>query len=103
MFEFNDWLTDELCNTAIKTLLAFTASDTLMQINKNKYEMLREGIPVTYKKPNGETEERKVRVFNFDQPEKNHFLAVKEMKIHGTFTDAAPTLSALSTEYRFCS
>lgn len=83
MFEFNDWLTDELCNTAIKTLLAFTASDTLMQINKNKYEMLREGIPVTYKKPNGETEERKVRVFNFDQPEKNHFLAVKEMKIHG--------------------
>lgn len=83
MFEFNDWLTDELCNTAIKTLLAFTASDTLMQINKNKYEMLREGIPVTYKKPNGETEDRKVRVFNFDQPEKNHFLAVKEMKIHG--------------------
>lgn len=83
LFEFNDWLTDELCNTAIKTLLAFTASDTLMQINKNKYEMLREGIPVTYKKPNGETEDRKVRIFNFDQPEKNYFLAVKEMKIHG--------------------
>lgn len=83
LFELNDWLTDELCNTAIKTLLAFTASDTLMQINQKGYEMLRDGISVTYKKPNGETENRKVCVFNFDQPEKNHFLAVKEMKIHG--------------------
>lgn len=83
MFDLNDWLTDELCDTAIKKLLSYTTSDTLMQINHKKYEMLRDGIPVSYKKPNGETEDRLVRVFNFEQPEQNHFLAVKEMKIHG--------------------
>lgn len=83
LFELNDWLTEDLCDTAIKNLLAYAASDTLVQVNQRKYAMLREGIPVPYKKPNGETEKRSVRVFNFDQPEKNHFLAVKEMKIHG--------------------
>lgn len=83
LIDLNDWLTDELCDTAVKTLLSFAASDSLMQINQRKYEMLRDGIPVSFKKPNGETEDRLLRVFNFDQPEENHFLAVKEMKIHG--------------------
>lgn len=83
LFELNDWLTEDLCDTAIKNLLSYTASDTLMQINQRKYEMLRDGISIPYKKPNGETEDRLVQVFNFNQPEKNHFLAVKEMKIHG--------------------
>lgn len=83
MFDLNDWLTNELCDTAIKNLLSYTTSDTLMQINHKKYEMLRGGIPVSYKKLNGENEDRLVRVFNFEQPEQNHFLAVKEMKIHG--------------------
>lgn len=83
MLDLNDWLTDELCDTAVKTLLSYAASDTLVQINQRKYEMLRDGIPVSYKKPTGETEERLVRIFNFSEPEKNHFLAVKEMKIHG--------------------
>lgn len=83
LFNLNDWLTDSLCEAAIKTLQAFTSADTLLQINHGKYGMLRGGIPVLYKKPDGDTEERLVRVFNFDEPEKNHFLAVKEMKIHG--------------------
>ena len=83
MLELNDWLTEELCDTAVKTLIAYTTADTLMQTNQKKYAMLRDGVPVAFKKPNGETDDRLVKVFNFDQPEQNHFLAVKEMKIHG--------------------
>ena len=83
MLTLNDWLTPELCETAIKTLLAYASSDSLLQINHRAYEMLRDGVPVAYKKPNGETEDRLVRVLNFDEPTQNRFLAVKEMKIHG--------------------
>ena len=68
---------------ALKVLGAFTSSATLMQINEEKYFMLRDGIPVLYKNADGSTELRLAKVFNFDKPEKNHFLAVKEMKIHG--------------------
>ena len=45
--------------------------------------MIRDGIPVTVKKPNGKTEEKKAIVIDFNDPDNNHFLAVKELKIHG--------------------
>lgn len=83
LFDNNDWMTDEYCTSAVKALCSYTASATLMQINEEKYNMLRDGIPVHFKKTDGTFEIRYAKVFNFDEPEKNHFLAVKEMKIHG--------------------
>ena len=83
LFDNNDWMTEEYANSAVKTLCAYTASATLMQINEEKYTLLRDGIPVQVKNDKGVMEERKAAVFNFAEPTKNHFLAVKEMKIHG--------------------
>ena len=83
LFDNNDWMTEEYADSAVKTLCAYTASATLMQINEEKYSMLRDGIPVQIKKADGTFEARNAAVFNFDDPEKNHFLAVKEMKIRG--------------------
>ena len=83
LFENNEWMTEEYASSAVKTLCAYTASATLMQINEEKYTLLRDGIPVQVKNDNGVIEERKAAVFNFAEPTKNHFLAVKEMKIHG--------------------
>lgn len=83
LFENNDWMTEEYCTAAIKSLCSYTASATLMQINEEKYGLLRDGIPVSVKKKDGTTDTVKAKVFNFEEPEKNHFLAVKEMKIHG--------------------
>ncbi len=54
-----------------------------LQINEEKYFMIRDGIPVTVKKPNGQTEEKKAIVIDFNNPDNNYFLAVKELKIHG--------------------
>ena len=83
LFDNNDWMTDEYADSAVKTLCAYTASASLMQINEEKYSMLRDGIPVQIKKPDGTFEARNAVVYNFAEPEKNHFLAVQEMKIHG--------------------
>ena len=46
LFENNDWMTEEYCTAAIKSLCSYTASATLMQINEEKYGLLRDGIPV---------------------------------------------------------
>ena len=83
LFDNNDWMTDEYADSAVKALCAYTASATLMQINEEKYSMLRDGIPVQVKKPDGTFESRNAAVFNFAEPTKNHFLAVQELKIHG--------------------
>ena len=81
--KLNPWITQpqlEEAETAMKSCLA-TAS--LLQINKEKYELIRNGIPVSVTLPDGRTEERRARVIDFDTPENNHFLAIKEMKIYG--------------------
>ena len=83
LFDNNDWMTEEYADSAVKTLCSYTASATLMQINEEKYSMLRDGIPVQVKKADSTFETRYAATFNFEEPEKNHFLAVKEMKIHG--------------------
>ena len=83
LFDNNEWMTEEYADSAVRTLCAYIASSTLMQINEEKYSMLRDGIPVQFKNDKGVYENRKAFVFNFKEPEKNHFLAVKEMKIHG--------------------
>ena len=61
---------------------------SLLQINEEKYAFIRDGIPVTVKKPDGQMEEKRAQVIDFQHAEdqsRNHFLAIKEMKIHGDF------------------
>ena len=54
-----------------------------MQINEEKYAYIKDGIPVTAKRADGTTEEKRAPVIDFKNPENNDFLAIKEMKIHG--------------------
>lgn len=83
LFALNDWMTEEYADAAVKVLCAYASSASLMQINEEKYFMLRDGIPVQVKKQDGTYETVYARVFDFAEPMNNHFLAVKEMKIHG--------------------
>ena len=83
VFKLNPWLTEPVYQDAVKKLEHHLASASLMQINEEKYGYLQDGIPVMVKKPNGKTEQERVQVFDFAQPENNHFLAIKELKIHG--------------------
>ena len=83
VFKLNPWLTESVYEDAVKKLEHHLNSASLMQINEEKYGYLRDGIPVMVKKPNGKTEQERVQVFDFVDPENNHFLAIKELKIHG--------------------
>lgn len=81
--KLNPWITDAQITEARQTLSSYLSSASLLQINEEKYFLIRDGIPVTVKKPNGKTEEKKAIVIDFNDPDNNHFLAVKELKIHG--------------------
>ena len=81
--KLNPWINESQIETAKETLEQRLSSSSLLQINEEKYFMLREGIPVIVKKPNGQTETKKAKVIDFQNPDNNYFLAIKEMKIHG--------------------
>ena len=81
--KFNPWINDAQITEAIKILENRLSTSSLLQINEEKYYLIRDGIPVTIKKPNGETQVKKAMVIDFLNPENNYFLAIKELKIHG--------------------
>src|SRR5699024_1838762 len=82
----NPWLTSAQMDEAQKKMESRLSTASPMQINEEKYALIRDGIPVTVKRPDGRTEEKKAAVIDFqhpNDPKRNHFLAIKELKIHG--------------------
>jgi len=83
LLKLNPWLTPQQLDEAEKRMTAHLSTSSLMQINEEKYGYIRDGIPVTVKRPDGKTETKRAQVIDFAHPAENDFLAVKEMKIHG--------------------
>lgn len=82
----NPWLTSAQLDEAQKKMESHHSIASLMQINEEKYALIRDGIPVTVQRPDGRTEEKKAAVIDFQHPNdptRNHFLAIQELKIHG--------------------
>lgn len=81
--KFNPWINENQIIEAKHILEKRLSTSSLLQINEEKYFLIRDGIPVTVKKPNGQTETKKATVIDFQNPNNNYFLAIKELKIHG--------------------
>ena len=79
----NPWLTDKQLQECMVRMSEHMSSQTLMQVNEQKYQYIKDGVPVTRVKPNGETEEVRAKVIDFASPEKNEFLCVRELQVHG--------------------
>lgn len=79
----NPWMTEKQLAEAVERMTERMSSQTLMQINEEKFQYIKDGIPVTRTKPNGETEEVKAKVIDFASPQKNEFLCVRELWVYG--------------------
>ena len=80
----NPWMTDKQLAEAVERMTEHMSSQSLMQINEQKYLYIRDGIPVTRTKPNGETEKIKAKIIDFASPDKNEFMCVRELWVYGS-------------------
>ena len=83
LLRLNPWITPGQMEEAQKIMQRHLSTASLLQINEEKYFLIRDGIPVTVKKPGGRTETKNAVVIDFQNPENNHFLAIRELIIHG--------------------
>lgn len=81
--KLNPWMNATQVEQAIGTLEARLSTASLMQVNEEKYRLIRDGIDIAVKNSKGEPDTRKAMLIKFGEPTENHFLAIKEMKIHG--------------------
>lgn len=74
---------EEAYRQAVEALTVYDAAKTLLQINAEMYSLQREGVPVTYRTPQGEERSERLKVFDFELPENNEFLTVRELWVRG--------------------
>ena len=81
--KLNPGLPAEAYENTIRVIVQVSAAHSTLQTNREKYDLLRNGVKVTYRDPSGGMETRTLRVFDFGNAENNHFLAVRELWIKG--------------------
>ncbi|MFN5416732.1 MAG: type I restriction endonuclease subunit R [Flavobacteriia bacterium] len=86
----NKDLPDIAYQQAIEAIEQKQADKTLGRINKDKYELLKDGVPVSYTNDDGELQKKKLRIFDFNDYSANHFLAVRQFEIVGELYNRRP-------------
>jgi type I restriction enzyme R subunit len=80
----NPGLPKDAYEAAYELVVSGDATKDLAEINRDKYNYLKDGIPVTFKNAKGEVvRNKKIKVFDFENVENNNFLAVQQLWVEG--------------------
>lgn len=80
----NPGLSSAVYDDGVRILSDTSVSESLDSINREKYKLLLDGIPVRYTAADGTKKKVYLRVFDFDNPGNNHFLCVRELWLRGS-------------------
>ena len=89
LVRFNPQLPADAVAEAVQKITRVDFSRSLLQHNQEFYEFIRDGVPVSYRDPQGQLHDAQARVIDFqndtgpDGQPNNCFLAVRELKITG--------------------
>ena len=83
LFKLNPELPQEALDNAYYELTQNLSNKTPVAANKFIYEMLKNGVKVQFKDNNGIDTEDIVRVLDFNKPDNNEFLLIRQFKISG--------------------
>jgi type I restriction enzyme R subunit len=82
--EFNPNLPDQAYSQAYEKLIEESITKSLSEINFEKHQLLKDGIPVDFINETGEQIKNKtLKVFDFETVGNNNFLAVRQLWIQG--------------------
>ena len=81
--ELNPGLPDEAYDDAVRQIVATTAMQTLIATNRDKYNLLRDGVQVSFRNDKGELVKERLRVMDFNTAINNEFLCVRELWVRG--------------------
>ncbi|QTA79455.1 Type I restriction enzyme R protein [Desulfonema limicola] len=83
LMEFNPGLPDEAYSQAVWKIKETSTGQGILGINREKYELFKNGVQVSFYTETGQGKKQNLRIFNFEKPEENHFLCVRELWVRG--------------------
>lgn len=79
----NPGLPDVAYQEALAQVILEDITKTLVQMNEEKYRLLRDGVAVKYRDAAGRLIDKRLRLIAFDDPGQNRYLAVRELWVRG--------------------
>ena len=79
--KLNPNLPQQAYDQAIEQISQKIANKSLGKINKEKYQLLKNGVPVSFTNDKGELVKKKLKVFDYNDYTANHFLAVRQFEV----------------------
>ncbi|TXI26383.1 MAG: type I restriction endonuclease subunit R [Nitrosomonas oligotropha] len=83
LVKLNPGLPDAAYQDALRQITEAPVTENTLQINSEQYEMAKNGVLVQFRNARGELEKKRLKVFDFENPENNHFLCVRELWVRG--------------------
>jgi len=90
--ELNPGLPLEAYQFAIRSVVESSVAKSGLQTNKERYELFKNGVTVSLKKTSGAIEKKRLKVFDFSDVTKNHFLVVRELWVQGPLYRRRPDI-----------
>ena len=81
--ELNRGLPVTAYDDAVRQVISVSASQSLASANREKYDLLKDGVQVTFRNAKGDRVRERLRLVDFSHPENNHFLCVRELWVRG--------------------
>jgi len=81
--ELNPGLSDAAYDDAVRQVTATVASQSLTATNREKCDLIRDGVQVGFRNDKGERVRDRLRLFDFTEPANNDFLCVRELWVRG--------------------
>lgn len=83
LVKLNPGLPDAAYQDALRQITEAPVTENTLQINFEQYEQIKNGVLVQFRNAKGELEKKHLKVFDFENPENNHFLCVRELWVRG--------------------
>ncbi len=83
LMQLNPNLPMEAYADAMRTLTEVSSSSVMLATNRDKDKLHKRGVDVSFRNKQGDLVKKRLRLFDFEQPENNHFLVVREFWIKG--------------------
>jgi type I restriction enzyme R subunit len=88
--KLNPELPSNVYEQAYEAIAQKVSDKTLGRINKEKYDLLKNGIPVSFTNDKNELVKKKLKLFDFNNYTNNYFLAVRQLEVVGEFYNRRP-------------
>lgn len=83
LIRLNPGLPDAAYADALRQITDAPLGSSLMAINRDAYALVKDGVQASFRNAKGELVRQRLRLIDFEAPENNHFLCVRELWVRG--------------------